>query len=141
MGRGGLFRGWGLGPAGEAVSDTGVRDIPCRWTRLPISSEFSPGYAPRVARSPDPTAFGLRGSDPRGCPGSPRLAPRPRTLCMEGNACHLVVFFCSCKSVSRPTPGQIHTFNGSFAAGMGTHILKGFLSLFWEVKNLAVLKP
>lgn len=129
-GKRGLLSGWGPGPAREAVSDTGGRAVPCRWTRLPISSGFSPGHALRVARCPDPTAVRLRGSDLRESSGSPGRPGPPRTFRTEGNACHLVVFFWSCTSAPRPTRGQIHTWMLPWLpCGRGTHVLRGFVAL------------
>lgn len=133
-----LLRGWGLRLTGGAVLDAVVGDIPDRWTGLPINSESSLGYAPQVALSPNLIVALLLASDPRGCSTSPSGPGGPgglRTLCMEGNSCHLVVIVCSCNSASSPTLDQIHTLMVPLWWEMGTQILKGFVALLGGEKS------
>lgn len=96
------------------------------------------GYAPRVAGSRNPIVALLPASDPRGCstnPSGPGGPGGPRTLCMEGNSCHLVVIVCSCNSASSPTLDQIYTLMVPLWWGMGTQILKGFVALLGGEKS------
>lgn len=117
--------GVGVGVGGwRAVSGSIVRGIPGRWTKgCPLArNSRRPGYEVlQTAQEPEPSrgppAWGSLTR--RGCEANPRRSRWPRTLCTEGNACHLVVTVRSCKSASSPHGGPNSYLNGSFAAGEG----------------------